>query len=233
MKDISKNRWAVVELAFCDEGLSYEEAGVLHYIAKFEKRKGPVYAGLSRIAQDTRISERSVQRHIRKLIRLNFLHEKTTGRSRYLTANHAKMASIVAASLAVTHAKMEGNDAKMASIHAKMAPDPCQNGMLHIEVPIDLTYRKKPIDSVPSKNGKQVGEDETMAERKAGQANREWWSALADSEKKDLLAQVEAFGTIFDKKLCKPDTDIGLAILRRYATQPHEDVIKQPQDAQG
>jgi hypothetical protein len=163
MKRTSKNRWAVVELVFCDgdEGLSYEEAGVLHYIAKFEKRNGPVYASLPHISKDTRISERSVQRHIRKLIKLDFLHEKTTGRGRYLTANHAKMASIIAASLisndakmASTDAKVADSDAKMASTHAKMAPDPCQNGMLHIELPIEVhtevTHRKEPTDPVLS-----------------------------------------------------------------------------------
>jgi hypothetical protein len=148
MKRTSKNRWAVVELAFCDGdvGLSYEEAGVLHYIAKFAKRNGPVYASLPHISKDTRISERSVQRHIRRLIKLDFLHEKTTGRSRYLTANHAKMASIVAASLASNDAKVASTNAKMASTHAKMAPNPCQNGMLHIEVPIEANYRKESID---------------------------------------------------------------------------------------
>ena len=151
MEDISINRWAVVELAFCDAGLSYEEAGLLHYIAKFEKNKGPVFAGLARISKDTRISERSVQRHIRKLIKLDFLQERTTGRSRYLTANHAKMAAIIDANLAATHAKVASKDAKMAPTHAKLAPDPCQNGMLHIEVPTEVptevTYRKKPIAS--------------------------------------------------------------------------------------
>lgn len=161
MEDTSINRWAVVELAFCDVGLSYEEAGLLHYVAKFEKNKGPVFAGLARISKDTRISERSVQRHIRKLIKLDFLHERTTGRGRYLTANHAKMASIIAASLEAARAKMEGTHAKMAPIDAKMAPthaklasDPCQNGMLHIEVPIEVpteaTYRKEPTEVATS-----------------------------------------------------------------------------------
>jgi len=158
MKRTSKNRWAVVELVFCDgdEGLSYEEAGVLHYIAKFEKRNGPVYASLPHISKDTRIPARSVQRHIRKLIKLDFLREKTTGRSRYLTANHAKMASIVAASLASNDAKMASTNAKMASTHAKMAPNPCQNGMLHIEVPIEANYRKESIDPALSFN-KELG----------------------------------------------------------------------------
>ena len=170
MEDTSINRWAVVELAFCDVGLSYEEAGLLHYIAKFEKNKGPVFAGLARIAKDTRISERSVQRHIRKLIKLDFLHERTTGRGRYLTANHAKMASIVSASLEAARAKVEGThaklaptDAKMAPTHAKMAPNPCQNGMLHIEVPIEVhtetTYRREPTEVATSTSKLVTGFD--------------------------------------------------------------------------
>ena len=161
MKGTSKNRWAVVELAFCDgdKGLSYEEAGVLHYIAKFEKSNGPVYASLPHISKDTRISERSVQRHIRKLIKLDFLHEKTTGRSRYLTTNHAKMASIVAASRAVTDAKLASTDAKMASTHAKLASHPCQNGMLYIEGSIEDNLLKESIDPEYAYNALESDKD--------------------------------------------------------------------------
>lgn len=133
MDNNKKHTFALVDLELVKNGLSYEEAAIVHYIARFESNNKDCFASIPHIAEQLALSPRSTQRHIKKLIIEKVLFETTRGRGRFLITNGAKVASI------------------KKLTHAKMAPypcqnginDPCQNGMLPIEVlPIKTTNKK-------------------------------------------------------------------------------------------
>lgn len=125
MNDHSKkHKIGIVDFSLVDQGLSHLEALVFQYVQRFEKNKRPCFASIPHIAEELRLPERSIQRYIRRLIKLGFLRETVKGRGRYLNTTRAKSALI---------------DAKLAPvIDAKPAHDPCQIGILPIEVPIKV-----------------------------------------------------------------------------------------------
>jgi hypothetical protein len=233
---------------YLDLGLSYHQAALVNYIHRWNDTGQQCFAAVETIASDLRLPMRTMRRVIDRSIADNIISGSSSGKGR------ARVLKVTDAFLQRVRGQLETQVAKVDTSPSETAPEVAKvdtrSGQIvtpsghfvtasgqsgHLSKLISIPISKTNDLDTPSDDYKtlSVSEEQTMAERKAGQANRDWWSALAQSEKKDLLAQVEAFGTVFDKKLCKPDTDIGLAILRKYATQQLSDVIKQPQDAQG
>jgi hypothetical protein len=219
---------------YLDLGLSYHQAALVNYIHRWNDTGQECFAAVETIASDLRLSMRTMRRVIDRSMADNIISGSSSGkgRARVLKVTDAFLQQ-VRVQLETQVAKVDTRSGQIVTPSGHFVTASGQSGHLSKLISISISKLNDLDTRIDDCKTLSVSKEQTMAERKAGQANREWWSALADSEKKDLLAQVEAFGTVFDKKLCEPDTDIGLAILRRYATQPHEDVIKQPQDAQG
>ena len=159
MDNNKKNQWAIVQLHLVDRGLTYEQAALFHFIAKFEQKSGPVYASIPYIATQMRLSDRSVQRHIRTLIKLKFLKESSNGRNRWLSVNDAKLAG--------THAKLAPIHAKLAPYDAKLAPDACQNGMLFTEGSTEDLFTENKftedyVQKIPSTDQRVTGKDAVL-----------------------------------------------------------------------
>lgn len=93
MKRTKKTRWGVVDFALVDQGIPALETMVYSYIKRFQRTKGPIWASIPYIAKDLRMSESSVQRYIRHLIKVGLFKEesKGNGRGRYLTATPVKL----------------------------------------------------------------------------------------------------------------------------------------------
>ena len=212
MKDIKKHRLGIVDFRLVDQGLSHLEALVYQYVQRFEKNKRPCFASIPYIAAELRLSEPSTKRYIQRLIKLGMLRETTKGRGRYLNTTGIKMIPMNGIKLSSTGIKLIGDRDQI---------DPCdrdQNDPLPLKVlPIENTNKKIPLSR----------------EKQMEQKLKEWWGSLSDDERKDLLAQVEAFGSVFERKLCKPDTLTGLSILKKYAETGAELPVKPPQDEQG
>ena len=205
MKDSKKHRLGIVDFSLVNKGLSHLEALVYQYVQRFERNKRPCFASIPHIASELRLSERSTKRHIKRLIALNMLRETTKGRGRYLNTTGAKMAPMNGAKNVTTGAKLSTDWCQIGT------SDRCQIGPLPLKVlPIEDTNKKVPISK----------------EKQMEQKIKDWWNSLSDDEQKDLLAQVEAFGSTFERKLCKPDTLTGLNILKKYADEGMEQPAK-------
>ena len=94
MNNNKKHQFSIVDLSLVDHGLEHLEAIIVAYVIGWEKSTGKCCAGIPYIAEDLRLSERSVRRYIKRLIALGFLFEKVTGRSRQLYTNAAKLAGV-------------------------------------------------------------------------------------------------------------------------------------------
>lgn len=200
MKDSKKHRIGIVDFRLVDQGLSHLEALVYQYVQRFEKNKRPCFASIPYIAAELRLSEPSTKRYIKRLIKIGMLRETTKGRGRYLNTTGIK-------TIPMNGINLSPNGIKMSSNGINLIGEWDQNDPLPLKVPIEDTNKKVPLSK----------EEQMEQEKKAGQANKEWWDSLSEHEKKDLLAQVEAFGTPFQKKLCNPDNHVGLQILRQFA----------------
>jgi DNA-binding transcriptional ArsR family regulator len=217
--------------------LTAREALIYGIIADFGDNPNGCFISRADIAKRINESEATAERSLQLLIAEGYIKARRQGRKRYLS-----ITNLYQPDTDDSPNLYQPDTNQPTDLYQNQGQSVSKQGvnlyqldtLLRSNTKISLLRSNTKIQNNGSEyvnTDKQVAKEQTMAERKAGQANRDWWNALADSEKKDLLAQVEAFGTVFDKKLCKPDTDIGLAILRRYATQAPESVIKQPQDA--
>lgn len=115
MKHTKKTRWGVADFDLVDKGIPILETIVYTYIKRFEKNKGPVWASIPHIARDVRMSESSVQRHIKHLLEVGLLKHKVKGRGRYLSAIPIKLTRI--------------NNVKLTTIPVKLTADSCQSDM--------------------------------------------------------------------------------------------------------
>ena len=139
----TKKTWGIVDFNLVDQGVPHLEAMVFHYIARFERNKKIVYASIPYVAKNLRLSERSTQRYIRNLIKLGFLKETTEGRTRYLQTTHAK--------LAPTPAKLAGDPCQNG------VNDPCQIGMLSIkDISIKNINKSLPIKPISKPSPKRT-----------------------------------------------------------------------------
>ncbi len=139
----TKKTWGIVDFNLVDQGVPHLEAMVFHYIARFERNKKIVYASIPYVAKNLRLSERSTQRYIRNLIKLGFLKETTEGRTRYLQTTHAK--------LAPTPAKLAGDPCQNG------VNDPCQIGMLSIkDISIKNINKSLPIKPMSKPSAKRT-----------------------------------------------------------------------------
>lgn len=88
-----KKPFVIVYLDLVENGLTYEEAALIRYVERFEASNKPCFASIPYIAKDLRLSERSIRRHLKRLIDLEYLSATGKGRGRYLNTNAAKMAT--------------------------------------------------------------------------------------------------------------------------------------------
>lgn len=93
MKNSRKTRFGIVDFALVDQGIPPLETVVYSYIKRFQRTKGPIWASIPYIAKDLRMSESSVQRYIKHLIKVGLFKEesKGTGRGRYLSTTPIKL----------------------------------------------------------------------------------------------------------------------------------------------
>lgn len=93
MKNNKKTRWGIVDFALVDQGIPPLETMVYSYVKRFQRTKGPIWASIPYIAKDLRMSESSVQRYIKHLIKVGLFKEesKGTGRGRYLSTTPVKL----------------------------------------------------------------------------------------------------------------------------------------------
>jgi hypothetical protein len=210
MKDSKKHRLGIVDFSLVDKGLSHLEALVYQYVQRFERNKRPCFASIPHIAAELRLSEPSTKRYIQRLIKLGMLRETTKGRGRYLNTTGIKTIPINEINLIDTGINLSSNGINLIREWDQFDPLP-------IEVPLKDTNKKLPISK----------------EKQMEQKIKDWWNSLSDDEQKDLLAQVEAFGSTFERKLCKPDTLTGLNILKKYADEGMEQPVKATQKPQG
>lgn len=100
VKHNKKRPFVIVYLDLVENGLTYEEAAIIRYVERFERSNKPCFASIPYIAKDLRLAERTIRRHLRRLIDLEYLRATGKGRGRYLNTNAAKMAGMNAANLA-------------------------------------------------------------------------------------------------------------------------------------
>lgn len=93
MKNSKKTRFGVVDFALVDQGIPPLETVVYSYIKRFQRTKGPIWASIPYIAKDLRMSESSVQRYIKHLIKVGLFKQesKGLGRGRYLSTTPLKL----------------------------------------------------------------------------------------------------------------------------------------------
>ncbi len=100
VKHNKKRPFVIVYLDLVENGLTYEESAIVRYVERFEQSQKPCFASIPYIAKDLRLAERTIRRHLRRLIDLEYLRATGKGRGRYLNINAAKMAGMSAANLA-------------------------------------------------------------------------------------------------------------------------------------
>lgn len=93
VKHNKKRPFVIVYLDLVESGLTYEESAIIRYVERFEQSQKPCFASIPYIAKDLRLSERTIRRHLRRLIDLEYLKTIGKGRGRYLNTNSAKMAT--------------------------------------------------------------------------------------------------------------------------------------------
>jgi|688.fasta_scaffold213620_4 hypothetical protein len=93
VKHNKKRPFVIVYLDLVENGLTYEEAALIRYVKRFEESNKPCFASIPYIAKDLRLAERTIRRHLRRLIDLEYLRATGKGRGRYLNTNAAKMAT--------------------------------------------------------------------------------------------------------------------------------------------
>ena len=93
VKHNKKRPFVIVYLDLVESGLTYEESAIIRYVERFEQSHKPCFASIPYIAKDLRLSERTIRRHLRRLIDLEYLKTIGKGRGRYLNTNSAKMAT--------------------------------------------------------------------------------------------------------------------------------------------
>lgn len=93
VKHNKKRPFVIVYLDLVENGLTYEEAALIRYVERFEESNKPCFASIPYIAKDLRLAERTIRRHLRRLIDLEYLRATGKGRGRYLNTNAAKMAT--------------------------------------------------------------------------------------------------------------------------------------------
>ena len=111
-----KTRWGIVDYDLVDQGIPILETVVYSYIKRYQRHRGPVWASIPHMARDLRMSESSVQRYIKHLLKVGLLKNSVKGRGRYLTVNDVKLTK--------TPVKLT-NDPCQSDIN-----DPCQIDML-------------------------------------------------------------------------------------------------------
>lgn len=93
VKHNKKRPFVIVYLDLVENGLTYEESAIIRYVERFEQSQKPCFASIPYIAKDLRLAERTIRRHLRRLINLKYLRATGKGRGRYLNINAAKMAA--------------------------------------------------------------------------------------------------------------------------------------------
>lgn len=93
MKSNKKTRFGVVDFALVDQGIPPLETVVYSYIKRFQRTKGPIWASIPYIARDLRMSESSIQRYIKHLIKVGLFKQesKGSGRGRCLSTTPVKL----------------------------------------------------------------------------------------------------------------------------------------------
>ncbi len=102
-----KTRWGIVDYDLVDQGIPILETIVYSYIKRYQRNRGSVWASIPHIAKDLRMSESSVQRYIKHLLKVGLLKDSVKGRGRYLTVTHVKL----------------------TETPVKLTDDPCQSDM--------------------------------------------------------------------------------------------------------
>lgn len=187
MKNNRKRPFVVVYLDLVTLGLSYEEAALIRYVERFEKSGKPCFASIPYIAKDLRLTERTIRRHLKHLINLEYLRATGKGRGRYLNTKAAKMATNTGQ--IVTECGQNGRY------------DTGQNGRLSNSIMINNNINNTDQELLNAKKEdamKKEDEEKYQARLKQLQAETEGWEDKGthfekwDSESRTLLRKKKA-----------------------------------------
>ena len=199
--------------------LTAREVLIYGIIADFHDNPNGCFISRADIAKRINESEATAERALQLLISEGYIKASRKGRKRFLSVTNLYQPDTN------QNSNLYQNE---GSSVLKQGSDLYQlDTLLRSNTKISLLRSNTKIN-----NGSEYGSEynnlnkepkEPMEqEKKVGQANRDWWASLPEHTKTDLLAQVAAFGNPLQKKLCDPDTHVGLQILKQFAEGSRE-----------
>jgi hypothetical protein len=214
--------------------LTAREVLIIGIIADFADSPKGCFIGRSELAKLINESEATAERAVQLLLSEGYLKATRVGRKRYLSLTNLYQPDTS------QPADLYQNDTQSVSKQGVnlYQPDTLLRSITQISYSDLITrsrseYSDLQLDQLDHTSNNLDQYTEQKGEAMAQQSKlKTWWEGLSDFERQDLLAQVDVFGSVFEKKLCDPNTLTGLSILYKLTQLDGEDANKTAKDGQ-